>query len=49
VQHFGIGLKLTPQAGKLRAGMPEAAPREIKIKNTKEKVTKKKIIYIKKF
>jgi len=35
VQHFGIGLKLTPQAGKLRAGMPEAAPRETTQHKTK--------------
>jgi len=41
VQHFGIGLKLTPPAGKLTTGMSEAAPREKSNKNKSEKTSKK--------
>jgi hypothetical protein len=39
VQHFGIGLKLTPPAGKLTTGMSEAAPRETHPKKKKNKKT----------
>jgi hypothetical protein len=49
VQHFGIGLKLTPPAGKLTTGMSEAAPRETTKKTKKHEKKKYKNKKLKKF